>query len=640
MGRRIYIKNTPLEEARELFFSRLEELGFFTRESESISVLECLGRVTAAAVAARRSVPHYLASAMDGIAVAAGSTAGASETRPLFLQAGQDYVEVDTGDPIPAGFDSVIMIEDVNFEEGQARIIKAAVPWQYIRPVGEDLVSHDLITPSLTVIGPYEQAAFMNAGVKTVEVIKIPRIAIIPTGTELVPFEAEHLESGQITETNSYMLAGLALSYGAKPIKKDIVIDDFELLKSAVAEAVREADLVAICSGSSAGREDYTASIVEELGELINHGLAIKPGKPAILGAIEGKAVVGVPGYPISAALVFNLFARPLIYRKLGRQSPEESWVEARLPRKITSPMGVDEFVYVNLARIGEKYLAYPLSRGAGLSSTLVKADGQTVIPRGWEGLESGSDCRVRLLKPRSAIDRGLVAIGSHDLSMDILADLLMRSGQIRLASNNAGSMGGIMALKSRECHLAGMHLLDPADGSYNISYLLRYLPREPWMLIHVARRQQGLAVLPGNPLTVTGVGSLVQEGLRYINRQKGSGTRLLLDYLLEQSGLDSSLINGYSREVYNHLSVAAAIADGAADAGMAIYASARALGLDFVPVSEESYDICLFPELIPPGLIEQLISILRGPEFKAAMLMAGGYNLDNTGSILYENNN
>lgn len=640
MQRRIYIKNTPLDEARELFFGRLQESGFYRLEKETVPILDSLGRVTACAVSARRSVPHYLASAMDGIAVRAGTTAGATEKCPISLQAGDDYVEVDTGDPIPAEFDAVIMIEDVNFEDSRARIIKAAVPWQYIRPVGEDLVSHDMITPSLTVIGPYEQAAFLNAGVRSIEAVKIPRIAIIPTGTELVPYDTEHLESGQIAETNSYMLAGLASRFGAIPIKKDLVADDFDLLKAAVAEAAGEADLVAICSGSSAGREDYTASIVEELGELINHGLAIKPGKPAILGIIDGKPVVGVPGYPISAALVFNLFMRPLIYNKMGLKAPEETSIEARIPRKLTSAMGVDEFIYVNLARIGNDYLAYPLSRGSGISSTLVKADGYMVIPRGWEGIESGSFCQVRLWRPRRDIDRSLLAIGSHDLSMDILADLLMSRGRIRMASSNAGSMGGIMALKSRECHLAGMHLLDASDGSYNLSYLRRYLPDERWMLIHVARRQQGFAILPGNPLGISGLNSLTRKGLRYINRQKGSGTRLLLDYILGQEGVDSRAIYGYNREVYNHLSVAAAIADGTADAGMCIYASARAMGLDFIPVDEESYDICLLPELIPRETLEALMAALHSDEFRSAMLDSGGYNMDNTGQILYENNN
>ncbi len=640
MQRRLYIQNTPLDEARELYFNRLEELGFFKRQVETVPVIECQGRVTASAVKAQRSVPHYLASAMDGIAVMADRTAGASESHPILLKPEADYLVVDTGEPIPAGFDAVIMIEDVNFDDDQARIIKAAVPWQHIRPVGEDLVSHDLIAPSLTMIGPYEKAAFLNAGVKTVDVIKIPKIAVIPTGTELIPYTADIIGKGQITETNSWMLAGLAEKYGAIAIKKSIVIDEFELIKNAVMEAIREADIVAICSGSSAGREDYTASVVEELGELINHGLAIKPGKPAILGAIEGRAIIGVPGYPVSAALVFNLFARPLIYNKLGQKAPEEHTLQARMARNMPSSMGVDEFVYVNLARIGNDNVAFPLSRGAGISSTLVKADGYTIIPRGWEGLESGTSCEVRLWRPVRDIERGLVAIGSHDLSIDILADLLRLHHGVRLASSNAGSMGGVMALKNGECHFAGVHLLDTKDGSYNISYLKRFLPDRHWMLLHIARRQQGFAVLPGNPSEITGIRSLAKPGLRYINRQKGSGTRLLLDYLLDLAGLNPDQINGYTREVHNHLSVAAAIHDGTADAGLAIYASARALDLDFVPVDEESYDICILPDLMPEGSMESLLNTINNPAFKAALLEAGGYNVNDTGRILYENNN
>lgn len=639
MKRNIYIQNTPLKEALQIYFSRLEQLGFFHLPTEEIPVENCLHRVTATAVHAQRSVPHYLASAMDGIAVSSTDTREASETNPVLLMAGQQYVEVDTGDPVPDPFDAVIMIEDVNFTDGYAKIIKSAAPWQHVRPVGEDLVSQDMILPSMTRIGPYELAALLNGGVTMVNVIKAPKVVIIPTGTELVPVGTQCLEAGQITDTNSHMLAALATDLGAEVKRTAIIADDRELIKATIQEALHEADIVIVCSGSSAGREDFTAEVVAELGELILHGLAIKPGKPAILGAIGNKAVIGVPGYPVSAALIFHLFARPLILKRLGLELPAEELVEAQLSRNLPSPMGVDEFIFVNLAPVDDHLQVYPLNRGAGISSMLVKADGYTIIPRGWEGINKGQNISVHLWRSRNEIERSLSITGSHDLSLDILADLIKRRYQYRLFSNNAGSMGGIMALKGGDTHMAGVHLLDASDGSYNISFLKKYLPHQRWLLIHIAKRLQGLLVPAGNPKSIRGIEDLERPDLRYINRQKGSGTRLLLDYLLNKLKISSEAINGYTREVYNHLSVAAAIHDGTADTGLAIYAAARALHLDFLELTDESYELCIATALVPPTTIDLILDTINSSDFKQALQQAGGYDTSQTGKIVYENN-
>lgn len=639
MERNIYIQNTPLEEALQVYFSRLDQLGFFSLLTEDIKVEDCLHRMTATAVHAQRSVPHYLASAMDGIAVSAAETREASETCPVLLKAELQYAEVDTGDPVSDPFDAVIMIEDVNFIEGDAKIIKSAAPWQHVRPVGEDLVSQDMILPSMTCIGPYELAAFLNGGVAMVSVIKSPKVVIIPTGTELVPAGTQCLETGQITDTNSHMLAALATDLGAEARRTAIIADDRELIKTAVQEALQEADIVIVCSGSSAGREDFTAGVVAELGELILHGLAIKPGKPAILGAIGSKAVIGVPGYPVSAALIFHLFARPMILKRLGLEVPAEELVVAQLSRNLPSPMGVDEFIFVNLAPVEDHLQVYPLNRGAGISSMLVKADGYTIIPRGWEGINNGQEISVRLLRSRDEITHSLSITGSHDLSLDILADLIKRRYKYRLFSTNAGSMGGILALKRGDTHMAGVHLLDTSDGSYNISFLKRYLPQQQWMLIHIAKRRQGLLVPAGNPKGIRGIEDLERPGLRYINRQKGAGTRLLLDYLLDQQKIFPEAINGYTREVYTHLSVAAAIHDGTADTGLAIYAAAQALHLDFLELTDESYELCISTALVPPATIDLILDTINSSDFKQALQQAGGYDTTATGKIVYENN-
>jgi molybdenum cofactor synthesis domain-containing protein len=405
MERKVYIKNTPLEQALELFLKELEDNAYFSLEKERIEVLSSLGRILASPAYARRSSPHYPASAMDGIAVWAADTYGASEINPVRLDKDK-YMEVDTGDYVPQAYDAVIMIEDVNFEQGQAVIIKPAVPWQHIRSVGEDLVAMDMIAPSLTTIGPYELASFVTAAINELEVVKKPLVAIIPTGTELLDRGSDDMNPGEIVESNSKMLMALCEQWGAKAFRHEIVVDDQELLRQAVQRVKDQADMIVICSGSSAGREDYTSAVIEEAGKLLIHGIATRPGKPAILGLIDGKPVIGVPGYPISAQLVFQLFARPVLYKKQGRQIPADTMIDCRVARKIASSMGVDEFVYVNVARIKEDYLAYPLNRGAGITTSLVKADGVLHIERGQEGLEAGSRCRIVLNKPQEIQDR------------------------------------------------------------------------------------------------------------------------------------------------------------------------------------------------------------------------------------------
>lgn len=637
MERDIYIENKPLEEAAGLFLDALAQCGFFRLDSISVPVNESLGRITSQPVMARRSSPHYVAAAMDGIATVAEATYGAAETSPVLLKPG-DYMEVDTGDYVPRQYNTVIMIEDVNMIGEGAEVIKPAVPWQHIRSVGEDLVAGDMLLTSGCKIGAYELASMITAAVEQVEVVKKPRVAIIPTGTELVDTGSMEMPPGAIVESNSHMLASLCLEWGAEPVRYPIVIDDPGLLEAAVARAGAEADMIVVCSGSSAGREDYTSNIINKMGQLLVHGIAIRPGKPAILGIIKDKPVIGVPGYPISAQLIFHLMARPVLYRKQGLQPPTAEELPCRINRKTASSMGVDEFVYVNLARIKDSYVAFPLSRGAGITTSLVKADGVLHIKRGTEGLKAGASCRVQLKRDRHLIDQSLVTIGSHDMSIDVLADLMQLKENLRVISTNAGSMGGIMALKRAETHFAGIHLLDLQNGEYNLSYLLNYLPNQHWRLVNLVKRQQGLMVVKSNPLGISVLHDLTRKEVRFINRQKGSGTRILLDYLLSREQISPGQINGYNREEYTHLAVAAAVKNDACDCGLGIYASARAMDVDFIPLSEERYDICILEDLLPPGCLDKLLAVINSADFKERLESLGGYNTELTGECLYVN--
>lgn len=638
MARKVYIENMPLDQALQLVMDRLIKKDGFRVQKEEIEVRQALGRITAEPVRARKSSPHYPASAMDGIAVRSRDTRGASETSPVLLRRDQQFVELDTGDPVPREFDAVIMIEDVNYQdENTAEIIVPAVPWQHVRSVGEDLIASQMIVPALFPVGPFEIGSLLTAGVTRIKVVRKPRVAIIPTGTEIVEPGQETMQAGEITESNSRMLAGLCEQWGALPLRRPIAPDDREVLREAIRQAAREADIIVVCSGSSAGREDYTAEVISELGELILHGLATRPGKPAIVGALGQKPILGVPGYPVSAALVFELIGRPLIFALQGVEPPESVTLEARLARKLASSMGVDEFVHVNLARVGTGYLAFPRNRGAGATSSLVKSDGVLVIPRGLEGYQPGDRVSIHLTRPLEVVDRTILAIGSHDLALDYLGNLLWKKHRLRLASTNVGSMGGIMALKRKETHLAGIHLLDTETGEYNISYLLRYLKGENLILMNLVTREQGLMVKPGNPLGIKGLEDLARPEVRFVNRQKGAGTRILLDYLLKTGGLSPGQINGYEREEYSHLAVAAAVSNDTADVSLGIYASCKALGLDFIPVASERYDMCILKDLVDGPILEAMGQVIADPEFSAETLSFGGYDLNFSGQVMWE---
>lgn len=636
MERKIYIENKPVEEAMAIFMNGLEKCGWFQLEKEEIDVLDSQGRVTATPVLARRSSPHYIASAMDGIAVKAESTYGATEQKPIDLKI-NEILMVDTGDYVPADYDAVIMIEDVNFTKDCARIIKPAVPWQHIRSVGEDLVDQDMITPAFTKIGPYELASFLTAAVNQLKVIKKPLVSIIPTGTELVERGSADMPPGQIVESNSRMLGAMCIEWGAVPLRHNIVIDDKELIRQAVLELKDKSDLLVICSGSSAGTEDYTSTIISELGEVLVHGIASRPGKPAILGIIDNKPVIGVPGYPLSAELIFNLFAKPIIQKKSAQQISAGKSLDCKISRKLPSFMGVDEFINVNIARISNEYIAYPLNRGAGISSTLVKSDGIVVIERGNEGLNAGDPCTAELKKPLKMIDNTLVCLGSHDMTIDFLIDILYRKHGLRLVSSNVGSMGGLMSLRRKETHFAGLHLLDYDSGEYNVPYLQKYLPNEKYMLVNLVKRHQGLIIKKNNPLNISSIKDLSRKEIRYINRQKGAGTRILLDYFLEKEGINPQDINGYSREEYTHLAVASSVKNDACDTGMGIYASARIMDLDFIPIALERYDLCILKELMNPKQLDSLLEVINSDELKTKIMKSGGYETDLTGQIIYE---
>lgn len=636
--RDVYLDDRPWEEALEGLLKHLEAVGSLTPGApEEISVEEALGRVTAEPVFARNSSPHYNASAMDGIAVDSSITFGASDAAPKQIRLGDKARVVDTGDPIPPGCDAVIMIEDVHFVEDEIfEITSAAAPWQHVRVIGEDVVATEMILPANHQIRPMDIGGILAGGVAKIKVHPRPKVALLPTGTELVQPGAE-LKPGDIVEYNTRVFGAMVQAWGGEPLRWPITVDDWERLKESVLNAVEQADIVVINAGSSAGREDFTAELIRQLGTVLTHGAAIKPGKPVILGEVKGKPVIGVPGYPVSAFLTMELFVRSVVYKKLGSVPPAPKTTEAIISRKMPSPMGVEEFIRVKMGQVGEKIIATPISRGAGVIMSMVRADGMLRVPRLSEGFRAGDTVKVELMRPLEEVRQTTVVIGSHDMALDVLANHLRRKfPEASLSSANVGSLGGLSAIKRGECHCAGTHLLDEETGDYNVSYIQRLLGDRPVVLLNLVYRQQGLMVARGNPLHIKGLEDLAREGIRFINRQRGAGTRILLDFRLKQLAIDPDSIYGYNREEYTHMAVAAAVASGAADAGLGILAAANALDLDFVPVVEERYDLCIPGEYWDTPYVTRLLEVIATPEFRQQVEALGGYDLRDCGGVMY----
>ena len=623
--RNIYIDNMDLDRAKKIYYEKLN----IETNWEEIPVLEALNRITFEAQYAKISSPNYNAAAMDGILVESKKTLGANSTNLKTLKEGEDFIYINTGNVVKDPYDAVIMIEDViELEENKVQILKSAHPWQHIRPIGEDIVATEMIIPSKHRIRPIDLGALLAGGIDKIKVYKKPKIGILPTGTEITE-KIGKIETGEITDSNSRVFEALVMENGGIANRYSPIEDDYELLKQAVLKGVEENDILLIGAGSSAGTKDFVAHVIEELGELVVHGVALKPGKPTILGIVDNKPVIGIPGYPVSSYLVFETFVTPLILKYIGLKEEKDLMVKAISSKKINSSLKNKELIRVNLGYVGDKLIATPLSSGAGVTMSLVKADGIGIIPQKLEGIDAGGQIDVRLLKPLNQIKETLVSIGSHDIIMDILGDMM------NLNSGHVGSMGGILAMRRGECHIAPIHLLDLENGEYNISYVKKYFPNEKMAIIKGVKRHQGFIVEKGNPHNIRDFSDLNREDVIYVNRQRGAGTRILLDYYLDKNNIDSFRVEGYDREFTTHMAVATAVKTGSATTGLGIYSAAKALDLDFINVAFEDYDFLVSQDLLEDEKIIEFIDILKSKEFKERVNSLGGYGFENTGEIV-----
>lgn len=647
-----YLHDIPLPAAQVRLQDALRQADLLrVLGTETIPLDEqAAGRTLAEPVWARLSSPHYHAAAMDGFALRAAQTAGAAPANPVFLLAGEQAVYVDTGDPLPDWANAVVPVENVEALDSEdhiaadprhpdrIRLREALPPWTHVRPMGEDIVATELVLPAGHVLRAFDLGAVAASGHTSLTVARKPLVSILPTGSELVPV-GQPVRRGDIIEYNSMVLAAQVNAWGGEAVRLPICPDDLAEIRARVQSAADESDLVLLNAGSSAGSEDFSAAVVSGLGELLVHGVAVRPGHPVILGLIRRSQggvtpIIGVPGYPVSAAITGEIFVEPLIAAWLGRAPHQPVEIEAELTRKVTSPAGDDDYLRVVVGQVGERLLAAPLSRGAGVITSLVRADGITILPRGMQGLESGSRVRVRLYRSPAEIRNTILAIGSHDLSLDLLAQELARK-QRRLVSANVGSLGGLVALRRGEAHLAGSHLLDPASGEYNLSFIKQYLPGEAVTLVQWVGRLQGLLVAKGNPKHVRSLTDLAGGKVTFVNRQRGAGTRVLLDYLLEKAGVDPGGVSGYDQEEYTHLAVAAAVASGRADCGLGVMAAAHALGLDFIPLYTESYQLVIPTRFYESDLLAPLPELAHSLEFRKAVQALAGYEVAQMGQIV-----
>ena len=622
-NRKIYLEDKPRLEARNEVLAAFD----LPQEKEWIPTAGALGRITAEPVFANVSMPFYHASAMDGIAVNAEETYDAHEQRPLHLKKGDQFVYVDTGNAIPSSYNAVIMVENIHvIDEDTIEIIEPATPWQHIRPIGEDIVQEEMLFTQGHELRPADLGALLAAQVTEVLVVKKPLVTIIPTGNELVSAHTS-LSSGSIIEFNGTVFSSYIEGWGANPYLHPIVKDEPEKIKEALLKAVETSDIVVINAGSSAGSKDYTVHILEELGTVFTHGVATRPGKPVILGKIKDKIVVGVPGYPVSAYLALEWFVRPLVCKYLQIPEPQRPTLQVKLGRRIVSTMGAEDFVRMNIGYVDGQFVANPLTRAAGVTMSLVRADGLLIVPPDLLGYEQGDVVDVELLRPVEEIKNAIVFSGSHDLTIDLLSSQLKKQrNDMKIVSSHVGSMAGLMAIRKGEAHVAGIHLLDPETKEYNVSYVKKLLAGQDAVLYPFLKRTQGWMLPKGNPLEIENVSDLAVKGADFANRQKGAGTRILFDLLIKEAGLSPEQINGYDREMFSHLSVAAEVKGNENAAGLGIFPAARAMGLDFIPVADENYDLLMTKAFFESEKGIWLRTVIQSEAFKAEVAKIGGY--------------
>jgi putative molybdopterin biosynthesis protein len=610
-----YLSLVPFDEALHLLKTSFAIPG----RTERVSVTCSLGRVIATPVYAKYSVPEVNLAAMDGIAVKSRDTIPASDQSPVTLH---DFARVNTGNIVPPRFDAVIMIEDT-WEAGDTfQIRKAAAPWQHVRPAGEDIREGRLVLPTGHLIRAFDIGALATYGIVNMDVVTA-NVGIIPTGSELVPLGVRPAP-GQVVESNTVMAQVLLDSMGAHCTRMPIVRDDPDLIQEALLTAARKNDLVIISAGSSAGTRDYTAGAIEAVGELLFHGVAVKPGKPMMLGKIGGKPVIGLPGYPLAAQTVLREFAVPLLEYWGLAPMPRYS-VKVKLASPLSSDLGFDEFVPVSVGRIGNQPWGMARSRGTVVQMSTVRSNGYAHIPAPVEGYDAEHELKVFLTTDPANIERTLLFMGAIDPILEELGNVAHDQG-LFIHTGSAGNTGAILSLKRNSCHAAPMSL--PAFSlMQDCRFIQPYLTSMDLVFVNIASQEQGIASEKEVSLDEL-------DMVCWINSRKDTPARILFDALLLSNNISPSRIRGYDNEVATPGAVAAAVRAGQADAGISSKGLAESHDLIFAPLAQEQYELVMRREMLDDPRIVTLISLIKGPEFRDRLNRTGVYCTSLTGRI------
>lgn len=611
------------DEARARFQAHLDLTPF---AAETIPLGDTLGRVLAHDVTAPVDAPPFDRSSVDGFAVHAADTLGASDTAPRRLMLNAEVIAcgdapqltvapgsattIATGGVIPRGADAVVMIEQTELTddaEPAIEVRRAVTPGQFVAYAGSDIARGETLLRRGTLIGSREIGILAACGFAHIDVVRRPKVAVLSTGDELMALGAP-LRPGGIYDSNGAIIAaaitetgGEAVSYGAFP-------DDAAQLEQAVRRALRECDMIVLSGGTSKGAGDLSTRVIATLGSpgVVVHGVALKPGKPLCLAVVDGKPVVVLPGFPTSAIFTFHAFVAPVIRANAGLAPETMQSVHATVPVRLASELGRQEFVLVSLVQGTDGAVAFPSPKGSGSVTSFSQADGFVAIDALATSLDAGTAVDVIVIGA-TAHAPDIIIMGSHDVALDVIVGALADRG-LFARTLAVGSLGGVAAAMRGECDIAPVHIVDPATGAYN-----RHLLTPALSLVPGWRRMQGILFRPGDKRFA---GSTAADALAaaradasclMVNRNAGSGTRVLMDKLL-----DGKRPPGYANQPRSHNAVAAAIAQGRADWGLAIEPVATMYGLGFLPVAPEHYDFLIVESRRERPAVQAFVAALK----------------------------
>ncbi len=631
---------------------------------EKIALERALGRVLAEDVFSGVDVPGFDRAAMDGFAVTAADTFGADEQRPVRLKVVADVeagdsagysalageaLEIATGAPMPKGTDAEVMVEYTKRNGSEVLVYRSVSPGENVTGAGSDIMTGELLLRKSERITPREVGLLAAIGLSQVSVFRKPRVAVFSSGNELIK-PGDSLRFAKIYDVNGPAVSAAVAECGGEPQFLGILPDNYAAVKDSLDSALRDADIVISSGSTSSGPGDLFYRAVDDLGDpgVIVHGLTLKPGKPALLGIVRGKPIFGLPGYPTSALMIFHMLVAPIIRRLANAPEVAPVKVSAISPMKFFKARGRRELLPVQLITQPQgELIAYPMQGGSGAVSSFSMADGFADLPATQEYVDEGERMEIQLFG-RELTPASLVVIGSHCVGLDIAFSMLKKQDRDFLGRTiNVGSVGGFHAVKRGEADMAGVHLQDEASGEYNLPFLSSYGLKESAVLVRGYDREQGLIVRQGNPKKISGIRDLLRDDVRFINRNQGSGTRLLIErhltVLASSVGTDleglSMKIHGYGYEVKSHSAVAAAVKNDRADVGFGIRTVAEVPGLEFIKLDDEKYDFLIGGDRMSKKQVQAFVKLLGSKEFSTALrTRAPGLSSNQqSGTILFQ---